>query len=564
MVGLGIIFFKSSLYLAASRIYHVDECQNVFMARILATGQAENYFTIVSLPLVPLMWLAGGASQSTELFASARLVSLMIFWFNLVLIALATGEKLLSRRGLIALAGAITLAPLWDFGFEIRPENLLLTELLLTWCVVRLGSARLASCLVVGALAMVMQFTSGNAFVYVVPLTLGILLFPNGGGLPRWKLVMAWVVGAFGMFIAIRVAYGAMGLWGVYLAGSPWKSGAVTGEGQFEPWKILGRLVNQSPLLSTSLAAASAALALECRRRGRSVFSGVSYLPEALVFFWILVVVLLNSPSRPYSLVILVPFAYLFAYRYVLAEWNQFWELRLLRPLIFTLLIFAHLVPFLAATRRHLASPNHRQDNLMRLAEELTGPADAVYDGIGMVPTRSSVHFHWLLRKPSLQGPAETPVPHVRDMLAARPAAVIIRSYRSDWMEEADHQFIRDRYVPLSGDIFVLGKMLPSGGGQFEVVHPGRYHIAPAEESNVEGTYEITLETMRNPPPPVSFTASLDGAPLTNRTMELAVGTHQIKTTLDRRPTVVWAGPRAKQARRVGGADHRRLFVNNY
>jgi hypothetical protein len=78
------------------------------------------------------------------------------------------------------------------------------------------------------------------------------------------------------------------------------------------------------------------------------------------------------------------------------------------------------------------------------------------------------------------------------------------------------------------------------------------------------GTYETSLEALRNPPPPVSFEATLDGRPLTNRTVELTIGSHQIETTPDRQPTVVWAGPRSKQVRRIGDEDRRRLFVNWY
>ena len=132
-VLLAYFLYKGSMYLAAMRIYHVDECQNVFTAGILAMGLTETPLGSVSLLLVPLVWLAGGARQSAELFASARLIALMIFWLNLLLITLATGEKLQSRRGFLALVGAITLAPFWDFGFEFRADNLVLTGLLLTW-----------------------------------------------------------------------------------------------------------------------------------------------------------------------------------------------------------------------------------------------------------------------------------------------------------------------------------------------------------------------------------------------------------------------------------------------
>ncbi len=125
-----------------------------------------------------------------------------IFWLNLALIALATGERLLSRRGLVALLAAATLAPLWDYGFEIRHDNLLLTGLLLTWCVVRVRPKGPPSYLVAGALAVAMQFTAYKAFVYVIPISLAILVFPSarpqgtpmeaGPVLGRWCL---WNVG---------------------------------------------------------------------------------------------------------------------------------------------------------------------------------------------------------------------------------------------------------------------------------------------------------------------------------------------------------------------------------
>ena len=180
---LAYLFLKFSLYLAASRIYQVDECENVFVARILADSQAGDYYTFLSLLHWPLMWLARGATQSTELFASARCFMVLVFWLNLLLLAVATGERLLSRRFLIALAGAATLAPLWDYGFEIRHDNLLLTGLLLFWCVVRIAPARPQSCVIAGAIAMALQFIAFKAFVYTVPLSFFILVFPRVNGL---------------------------------------------------------------------------------------------------------------------------------------------------------------------------------------------------------------------------------------------------------------------------------------------------------------------------------------------------------------------------------------------
>ena len=158
---------------------------------------------------------------------------------------------------------------------------------------------------------------------------------------------------------------------------------------------------------------------------------------------------------------------------------------------------------------------------------------------------------------------------HLRDKLAARPPAVLIRSYRTDLLSDEDHEFIRDWYVPLADDFWVLGKMLPAGGGEFEIRHPGRYHVAPREVSNLDGTYDDSLKALFEGRGKAAvepdFVATLDGVKLTNRTtVELTVGTHRLETTSACTPTVVWAGPRLKQPPQIGEGSHRELFVNWY
>lgn len=88
------------------------------------------------------------------------------------------------------------------------------------------------------------------------------------------------------------------------------------------------------------------------------------------------------------------------------------------------------------ATRRHLEWTNYRQERLMRRAEDLTDPAkDPVYDGVGLVPARSSIHFRWLLHSMNIRSFTSGPGPRIHDLLAARPAAVFIPSYRNEFVE---------------------------------------------------------------------------------------------------------------------------------
>ena len=201
----------------------------------------------------------------------------------------------------------------------------------------------------------------------------------------------------------------------------------------------------------------------------------------------------------------------------------------------------------------------------MNLAEELTdSQKDSVYDGIGMVNARPVVGEGWFLHRFTILSFLKGPGPRVRDVLAAHPAAVFIPNYRTDWLPEEDDAFIRQRYVSLADDLWVLGKVLPAGGGAFEIVHPGRYRVAALEESNIGGTYPEGLEGLLARKPETTLAGTMDGVPLASQVVELAVGTHRIQTPSQVQPTVVWVGPKLDRPPRPGPGDHRQLFVNWY
>jgi len=189
---------------------------------------------------------------------------------------------------------------------------------------------------------------------------------------------------------------------------------------------------------------------------------------------------------------------------------------------------------------------------------------DRVYDAIGMVPTRSSIHFQWFLHSLNIQSFVKGPGARVREMLAARPAAVFIPSYRTDWLPEADHDFIRQHYVSLADDFWVLGKVLPPGGGSFEVIHPGRYRIASLQGSDLWGTYPDSWAGVLCKPGEGDITGLLDGVPLSNQPVELSVGTHQLETASGCQPACFWVGPNCDRLPRIGRGDHQRLFSNWY
>lgn len=565
MLG-GLVFLAwFSWHISAMRIFQVDECTEVFVAKVLTLG-SERIAELRDIGLfqVFLSWVIGGGHRAMELFVSARFVMLEIFWLNLVLIAVATGEKLFSLRGLIALVGAATLAPLWDYGIEVRHDNPFLTGMLLLWCVLRVRPSGVQSYFVAGALVILMQFIAFKAFVYTVPLSVATLVFPPPGHkAPRWKLCAGWLAGLAAAFIAVRIWYGALGLWGAYKSGFGLLSAASTGNIRFGAGLALRRLPGQTPLLLALTTAATAGMTTDLWRRRLHAISWGGNFPEAMLCFAGLAALLINPTPFPYNLLHLVPYAYIFAFRYCAAMWSETTVNPVLLPVLGGVLVFAHFVPFGVATARHLEWTNSRQEGLMRLAEELTDPVkDPVYDATGLVPTRPVVSANAFIHTFTIGALNEGPGPRFHEMLAANPAAVLLPSYRTDMLLPEDHDYIRQHYVALADDFWVLGSVLPAGGGGFDVIHPGRYRVSSLAGSDLPGTYPDGMKSITSPEEKGTLTATLDGVPLRGQTIELSAGQHRLETGVQ--AAVVWVGPQLDRIHRVRQSDHRMLFVNWY
>ena len=141
-------------------------------------------------------------------------------------------------------------------------------------------------------------------------------------------------------------------------------------------------------------------------------------------------------------------------------------------------LLFGHLVPFCMATVRHVQFSNGRQEGLMRMAENLTDPVnDPVCDGIGLVPTRPIVDRRAFLHSLNIASFIEGFGPRFRQLMASNPPVVVIPSYRTDGLPEEDRNYVDEHYVSLADDFRVMGKVLPPGGGEFEVIRAGQSRI---------------------------------------------------------------------------------------
>src|SRR5262249_35969900 len=112
-------------------------------------------------------------------------------------------------------------------------------------------------------------------------------------------------------------------------------------------------------------------------------------------------------------------------------------------------------------------------------------------------------------------------------------------------LTKEDQEYIETRYVSLADDFWVLGKLLPAGGGDVEIIHPGRYCIAAQKNST-------------------NNACSIDGIASADKPVELTAGIHHIESTSNQELKVYWVGPKLARVEPIGAGDRHKLFVNGY
>lgn len=531
-----------SEHLALNRIFQVDELQYVFTARLLATQQAGQFAASANLMLLgPMTWLAGSIDHSALLLRTERLMFLGLFWLNLCLIVRGAGYRLRSRRGLFALVLVATLAPLWDYGFEIRHDNALLAAILLAWRFARpLSADARRNLFLVGLLAVTAQFLAFKAFVYVIPI---VFLAMVGARLedkrPLWQILVAPLAGALTGLAGGMTAHWLAGTWSLYASDTKSLGGATFKVLRFSPLPTLLRVLPQSPLLVIAVLCAIAVALRQARLH--AIASRESLLPEA-AFFAVAVVALFANPTPyPYNLVLLVPQAALLCLRLRPLEWPAPDALRVMLVLAVAL----HLLTWFRVTRRHLYMSNARQLELMSTAEEITDPArDRVFDGTGLVPSRRPPGHHWLIHGFTIQAFRDGTLPSIRSQLAEGRTPVIIPNYRTAWLTAADHQFISEHYLPLAGDFLVAGTVLTqTGRTSWDCPVTGRYYCV---HDPGRGDLHLGGQSIRTGP------------------LTLVQGPLTFDWTGPGRAYVIWLGPTLQIPPALGPGDASRVFVNWY
>ncbi|HWW61946.1 MAG TPA: hypothetical protein VN181_11305 [Thermoanaerobaculia bacterium] len=513
-----VALFAFSEHLAFNRIFQVDELEGVFTARLLATGHLGEFDAGPSLMHIgPMTWIAGSTDRSALMLRMERLLFFVLFWLNLVLIVRCAGFRLRSMEGLVALLLAATLAPLWDYGFEMRHETPLLTAILLTWSFARplAGTQRL---FLVGLLCVLAQFVAHKAFAYMIPIALFAIVAAKleENRLLRGILMLA-AGGASGLAIAKLLLWLA-GMWTRYASDAKSLAAVAVETQRFSAAPTLQRLLFQTPLLLVAVAAALVYAVMHAREQ--RITSRDSLLPEVALLAGAIAAILANPTPFPYNLVLLVPQAAILC-------------LRLPRPTAkawksaFAVLFVLHVAIWFAWTRRHIITSNERQIELMETAEELTDAREhRVFDGAALVPTRFPPGRNWLIHTFTIAQFRNGGLPSIRSQLAEGRTPVIIPNYRVMALPPEDHQYMHEHYVALAGDFLVAGGAVNrSNGYRFECLVAGRYFHSGEK-----------------------------------RVVVLARGPH----TFTSDGYVVWLGPKLDAPPALGPGDASRILVNWY
>jgi hypothetical protein len=476
--------------------------------------------------MVPLAWIAGHLETSAAMLLALRVSFFALFLF--VLVAIALGQPYFRGRAgkLATLAGVTLFHPLWEHGFEIRHDVILLAGSIVLYGlgqqVVARGRAAPWAMAAAGAAAAAMQLGAFKGFLYAVPFG-GILLltalrlhWPS-----PWKRRLepiAWFAGGAlataAACLLLLVATGHLDEYGAVLGGFL-RGGEQPYE--FSPAGQLVRVALHSPLVYGAAIVFVALVAIDAvHLRGR--VPGRTALTAAFLV-WQLAALALNPVPFPYNFVHLAPFAYLAALD-VLARVHvdRARSVAVAAALSAAALLFARAwlhEPYLTRT-------NEAQLSYIRAAELMTDPArDTVLDGVGMVLSRRPPDRDWMVHSLWLDAYRAGLRSSFADMMLERPSPVVIGNYRWGWLTGRDLAVLNQRYVRLAPELYVLGSAPAGPAGPFAIHYPGRYLVRAAG-----GSGQLRV----------------DGQPV-GGPLQLAAGPHRYDGAGPRGILVHWLGP---------------------
>ena len=518
------ILLLLSVYIAATRVYQVDEAENVYSSWLLASGKFGNYDLYAPIYLFGLQFLTRLSGSAEGMFLSARLVWVAVFWAILILIALCVSADWKGKRFWRALTIAGFSAPLWTYGLEVRHDGPALVLLLAIWLVLHPRRAhQRGGYFLVGSLFALVYFCAAKDIVYAAPLVLLALLIPHPHGSPsasrRWIQATSGLLSSIALFILLHLSKGTLGQvlkeYQSFLAG-------VVHTDRFAPWALLRAVTQQSPFILV-LAILPILTLRKDRVRDHLKNAWSNGVAELVFIGSIFFGLLINPTPFPYNA---LPFTAV-ALAVGLPPFLQWLEQQSPRTPGYAighgLLVCTLGVPWTIQIGHLLEMDNDRQVELMNLAERFTSPEDRVFDAAGLVPGRGSIQPTWYITFGNAPLFLEDPDRQYESLFRAHPPAVLIPTYRFSYLDAGTQAFLKTHYTPLAGDFWVLGGIYAGAENSWDCILSGRYWVVVDPQGG--------------------SSPMVDGQPVQAGVRTFSQGAHAVSTSPGSHVAIFWLGP---------------------
>lgn len=521
-----------ALSVVTERHFQVDEFQNAYSSRLLFASGGQDQ---TELFLVALGHVATHFETTSGVLLTFRGIFFLVFVVNLLLAAHAQRAFLSPLGRWLVLVAFSLLFPLWAFGMEIRHDNLLLTGQLalffLTQRAAHRGSLQAGEAFL-GGMAMFWTLVMAyKGLAYALPYGVLLLLVHRSkpgfrGALTERAKLAGWLAlgcaTAAGGAAAFLISTGHLG---PVLRGASHFAQHLDGLQPFSLWPTTSDEVHRYPHLFALSLLLLAILAVETiRRRPLSLRLGPGHV-TAIYLVWSFVVLWMNPRPFPYNQLNFLPFVFFAAIAMVARlPWSE-----AVRTWALLLLAVANGVGWAngRSSEAYARTGNRVQLGYIRAAEALTDPTqDSVLDGVGMVVTRKPPDRDWLLHSSYMSAYRRGERTSFGDLLKSAASPVVMTNYRWGWLPGEEWSLLRERYLPLAKDFWVLGGRFVGPEGHFRIYNDGRYFVTFGAGA-------------------ISGKAVIDGqeVPLSSARY-LARGLHSFAGAAEEGLVVSWAGPR--------------------
>ena len=519
LVPLLAAYFIVGGWLAVHRIFQVDEVQTMHMAWLLTQEDSLSYSNSAELYMLPMALLARAFNDPYVYMVVCRLGFFFLFISSILILGRVAekngGPRLFTGVFLIA-----SLPVLWDYGFEVRHDNIIIFGLaILLWILFDAGTGGRRSRLYVGGLLGGLLLFSGfksvllwgPVLVYVVVICVRRRLLSYrhafalvAGGLGTAGLAAAaahWMAGSARIYIqTLKAALEAMG------------SDAI----RFFDWDYTLRFVRYHPLIIV-LGLIFLSLEIVPGIRGwltlRAFDSNDSQAKRLFLFLLGLAFIGINPTPFPYNFmyvaVLLLP-SVLFIFQRATASSQGLVAISLAGLLVVQ---FAFGVSRL---KRHFYWSNRDQHKAIDFVNDFTLPSETVFDGAGMAMYRKGPGKVWYLHSLNIPSYRAGTIPSVRTMLAQEPSPLLVENYKWTFMDRDDRAFIASRYIPFRMAFWILGARIVvdrPGLFRFDIWRNGRYAVIQSGASK-------------------SQCLLIDGKELLEKSLFLTTGPHTLEANL--------------------------------